>query len=851
MLISCNWLNELLAGAPIVVGPNAGELADGKVSAEAIADTLTSLGLEVEGVTHYSLDGVIVGELRSVEKHPNADKLNLVQLFDGSELIQVVCGASNLPEPGGKVAFAPVGTVLPGDFSIGARKVRGVESFGMICSEVEMDIGADGEGILVLPEDWPAGAKLSDQIPGIVDTVIEIAVTPNRPDALGHMGVAIDLAVALDSSTQTPAHWKGGELPVDAGLVELPAGDRCGRYLGYALEGASVGTSPDWLRVRLHRVGLRAINDAVDITNLVLMETGQPMHAFDRAKLAEGRVVIRQAAAGEPMTTLDETAIELVEDDLVIADASAPQALAGVMGGAQSMVDSGTSTLLLEIAYFEPKGIRRSAKRHGFHTDSSHRFERGVDDDGKLELAARRAVHLFSELCGAKAVAWAEATGERPQPPVIELRASQVEALLGLEIAAEETARILEGLGVHLEAVEGASEPSWRCTPPSFRPDLTRSVDLIEEVMRHHGLERIVAKHNPVRELPTPIPEDPQRTLAEGLAAALRGEGLHEQLSMAFCSEQALEPFTAEVPKARMVRLTNPLRSQLAVMRTHMLPGLLDAATVNRARHDRPVGFCELGRVYAWPEAAVEAGEGPTAEVDARLPRESTRLAVLRGQQVEGPREGGLARQVLGDLLFALEAQGIWAEPRVSGEGVSWLHPGVQAGLWVEDRQVGVAGELHPDLRAGRSLGEASEFELAYGELWLEALADVEVAYADAPRFPSSARDLSLDLSDAISACDAISAIRTAYLARDAGEGDDPVRLASAADASGLRGGLEAREDYRGAGVEDGRHALLLRLHYRAQGRSVTDAEVQALHDAVVESACAALRERDPGLRVR
>ncbi len=866
MLISCRWLNELLTGAPIRLGPPAtpavamamamgghGAAASEALTPARVAELLTSLGLEVEGSTSFALPGVIVGELRAVERHPNADKLSLVQLFDGREIIQVVCGADNLPPPGGKVAFAPVGSVLPGDFAISAREVRGIESRGMICSETELEIGAEGDGIMVLPSTWEAGAELQDCAPAILDTIIEIAVTPNRPDALGHIGVAIDLAVALGTSTRSPKVWvPPADLPVDESLVQLRAKERCGRYFGYALTGAEVGPSPLDLQVRLHRVGLRAINNVVDITNYVLMETGQPLHAFDRDKLEGGGVIVRRAAAGEPMTTLDGTQIELETDDLVIADAVRPQAVAGIMGGAESTVEADTGALLLEIAWFEPRGVRRSAKRHGFHTDSSHRFERGVDDGGKLELAAKRALFMLRELTGASCVAVREAEGERPAVVCIDLRPARISGLLGLHIPTDEARRILIGLGIR---VDRASAELWRCTPPSFRPDLRREVDLIEEVMRHFGLDRIPAEHSRGGEVPRPIPEDPQRRRAELLADALGGTGLHEHLSLAFTSETALEPFT-EISAERRVRVSNPLRAQLGVMRTHMLPGLLDAAVVNSGRHDRELGLFEVGRIYCWPtskdtlELAGEGPEGPTAAVDRRLPREPGRAAILRaGRAQPGAQpEGGQVRRVVSDLLEALEAVGHWAEPR-PGPAVGWLHPGVQVGLWCGDLQVGVAGELHPDLARARDLGE---LEIGFGELWLDCLDEEQAPqFAACPRFPSSARDLSLDLADRVSAADAVAAIGSAMSAMSAMPGHDPLTLGSASNAAGVRGAIEVREAYRGQGVEPGRQALLLRLHYRAAERSVTDAEVQALHDLLVSGACERLRALDPDLRVR
>ncbi|NVB41704.1 phenylalanine--tRNA ligase subunit beta [Pseudenhygromyxa sp. WMMC2535] len=856
MLISCTWLDELLTlpgGARVDVDPSTPAGASPHAAA-ALADTLTGLGLEVEGLHYFDLPKVIVGEIREITPHPKADKLNVVRLFDGAADVQVVCGASNLPAIGGKVAFAPLGTTLPGGLEIGARTLRGVDSSGMICSEAELDIGGDDEGILVLPEDWAAGSLLRDCVPGIRDAVIEIAVTPNRPDALGHLGVAWDLAAKLGAELKAPAPWRApAELPREPGLVELRAGDRCPRYFAVGLEGATVGRAPLDARVRLHRVGLRAINDVVDVTNYVLMETGQPLHAFDRDKLAGGKVVVRMAGEGEAMTTLDGTEIELGADDLVIADGERPQALAGVMGGEDSMVAAGSGALLLEVAYFAPPGIRRSAKRYGFHTDSSHRFERGVDHGEKLEMALGRALALLAAWCGATCVAWHEAVGERPEAPTIVLRPERVAGLLGLKIPEARCEEILRGLGVELVR-EG---DAWRCTPPSFRPDLVREADLIEEIMRHHGLDAIPAVHCAGSQRAEPIPEDPQRARVEHLSGLLAARGLVEHLSLAFGAEEAMAPFT-EIPAERMVRVSNPLRSQLAVMRTHMLPGLLDAAAFNHARHDRDLAIFEHGRIYSWPEGERAAGEGPTAAVDRRLPEEHRRVGILRMDRGRPADESAAARAaaegaraVIADLLGVLEAIGLWAEPAAAAI-VPWLHPGVQIGLWIGGRQVGVAGELHPDLRDAHGFDGA---QLAYGELWFEALPVLgPVQFALTPRFPSSARDLSLDLADGISAHDVSRAIREAAdaLANEISSEhpDDPLCLGWSAE-SGTHHAVEAIEDYRGKGVEPGRHALLLRLHYRAGERSVTDAEVQALHDAIVTAACDRLRAQDGALRVR
>ncbi|MCA9711811.1 MAG: phenylalanine--tRNA ligase subunit beta, partial [Myxococcales bacterium] len=563
MLISRTWLQELL------VDPSGAPLPPD----DALADAITGLGLEVDGVTRVGqgLGSIVVGEVRSVAPHPKADKLRVVELHDGQQTLTVVCGAPNVPEPGGKVAFAPVGVTLPGGLTLEAREVRGVRSHGMICSEQELQIGPDHEGILVLPTAWSAGERLVDRVPGIEDTIFELSVTPNRPDALGHIGVARDLAVKLRRMLVVPP-LSEPKAPAMPELVTLEAPERCGRYFGYALVDARVRPSPPWLRVRLHRLGLRPINNVVDITNLVLMEWGQPLHCFDRANLAQGRVVIRPARPGEPMTTLDDRALELCEDDLVIADAERPQALAGVMGGLHSGVQPGAKALLLEAAWFEPAGIRRTSKRHQIQTDSSHRFERGVDHGAGLARAAARALGLLEKLAGARCVGGHVAEGQRPPIPSIALRPDRTRMVLGMDVPDAEARSILAGLEVDVDTSEPAR---WICRPPTHRPDLVREVDLIEEIMRIHGLDELPAVacmptgHTAVA--PTGLREPGGALLRaeqDRLVDALAAQGLHEAVSFAFSEPDKLERVRPDRPGER-VALANPMRGLGPVLRTH------------------------------------------------------------------------------------------------------------------------------------------------------------------------------------------------------------------------------------------------------------------------------------------
>lgn len=838
MLISLNWLNELLPG-------------DAPLDAKEVETTLTSLGLEVEGVSRHGHDlgAIIVGELRSIEPHPKADRLNVTTVFDGAEEITVVCGASNLPGVGGKIAFAPVGTTLPGGLTLDARDLRGVPSHGMICSEEELEIGGDTSGILVLPGDWKAGERLIDRVGTIVDTVIEISVTPNRPDALGHRGVARDLALALGRSLREPdtfARADLGAVTVDDAMVSIDAPQRCGRYHGYGLDSVRVGPSPLWMRVRLHRVGLRPLSNVVDITNVVLMEYGQPLHGFDRDKLAEGRVVVRTATAAEGLVTIDDSKIALGEDDLVIADANEPQALAGVMGGSASMVGDDTTRVLLEAAWFDPGGVRASARRHGFHTDSSHRFERGVDYDAGLDGAARRALRLMVDLCGATVSTQCTAHGACPPEREIEFRPQSVLTLLGIDVPVDRTKRIFEGLEI---ATDDASVP-WTCRAPSFRPDLVLEVDLVEEVMRHYGLEHLPAKASPPSQPPSVVERGAEAEIGDALVTAMAGLGLHEHVGFAFGDPGPMTDLLGPQGADGLVMVRNPMRSQQSAMRTHMLPGLLEALNLNLSRHNRPVKLFERGRIYRW-ETREGGQEGPTAQLDGTLPRERGRVGMIVARIGAGAAERAGA-QLVGWVLSALTGLGYRARAVGLDRAPAHLHPGVCAGLVVEHDGVqvvvGEVGEVHPDWAPDLPVGSRPH----YAELWLECLAPLGPPLHRAiPRFPATNRDVSIEIERTVPASAIVAALieaRDAVQQPAGGGGEDPVMLGVGDDSSHA---ITLVEDYRGDNVGADRKALLLRLSYRAQARSITDDEVQALHDGIVAKAIAILEARGLPVSVR
>jgi phenylalanyl-tRNA synthetase beta chain len=548
----------------------------------------------------------------------------------------------------------------------------------------------------------------------------------------------------------------------------------------------------------------------------------------------------------------------------VIADASHPQAIAGVMGGLDSGVQydhalqglGGDRELLLEAAWFQPGAIRRTARRHGLNTDSSYRFERGVDYGPNLTAAAAEAAALVEQLTGARCVGGQDVRGELPSRPAIELRPARTTVVLGMDVPVDEARRVLEGLEIE---VQDGDPQRWRCLPPSWRPDLQREEDLIEEIMRHYGLDRLPA----IASIPSEPPgmhTSPEQRLGEQrgrfedrLADALARQGLLETVTFAFADPTQLAWFAAHTPIDRAVRVANPMRVQASVLRTHMLPGLLGVLALNVARHGREVRLFEMARIYDWP-SQVQPGTGPTASIDEQLPRERRRACVLVGDGVRDPdvavREMvGLALDVLAEI--GCEAQ---VRPVESSELAPWLHPGAQARLHVDglQRDVGEVGEVHPDLLRAWDIGVRA----FYVELWLEALPIPDVPrYRPVPRFPATSRDLSLEVPLDLPASAVVSALVHAeseapVSSRPSGAdgGDDPPRL-SVGDRGRAR--IEVLEDYRGQGVPEGHRALLLRLHYRAEGRSVTDAEVQERHAAVVDAACRALRARAPSVKPR
>ncbi len=817
MLVSYRWLQEL---CPV------------EADVTEVARRISLAGLEVEAMEEKggNLAGVVIGEVRAKRRHDKRDNLTIVRVFDGEDELEVVCGAANVPEPGGHILFARPGAVLPNGVEIAPRKVGGVQSSGMICSEAELDIGADAEEIFVLDADDPSlpGASVADALE-LRDVIFDIGLTPNRPDCLGHIGIARELGV-LFGNPYRPRKAAGPRLTFPAGSAfakdqpvvplsplwdtgakrveapELPEisvqirnGDRCPRYGAALVVGVQVARSPFWLRYRLHNLGLRALSNVVDATNLILLEWGHPIHGFDLERLRGSRVEVRLAKGGETMATLDEIERTFTSDDLLICDGEGPVAVAGVMGGLDSEIRDDTRNVLIECAYFDPRSIRRTSRRLGLSTDSSHRFERGVDPEAVPRVLAS-AASLIAELgAGAAATTAIDRIATPFEPRTIRLRPARASRLLGTPVSGDESLRILESLGCriteHDESKIAAEAPSWR-------PDLRREVDLIEEVARVRGYD----------EIPTAVPRvHPSEAGTPGLLRtvdslrdAAVATGLYEAINYGFVS-------TADLQKARVpidaVVLANPLSEERAVMRTSLMPGLTAAAARARRHGAAEARLFEIARTFR-----------PSEDV---LPVEDTTLAIaLAGQRrgwIGGAQPYDLydGKGVVEAILDAVLGR---VPTLVLGEVPAFMHPKRSAVIVLQGQPVGFVGEIHPDVGDDLELvGRVVYAELDVAQLYVLSTELGPTQASDLPRFPSVTRDIAMLVRDEFAA----GAIAEALL--DASRG-----LAESVDLFDL---------YRGDQIPEGHRSLAFRITYRDPSATLTDKRVDEVHQSLAEVA--------------
>jgi phenylalanyl-tRNA synthetase beta chain len=792
-----NWLREHVA---ITAGR------------DQLAATLTAIGLEVEDMTVVGdgLDGVVVARIVECAKHPEADRLQVCQVDAGAgQRLQIVCGAPNA-RPGLVAPLATIGTRI-GDLTIKAAKLRGVESNGMLCSARELGIDADASGLLELPDDAPIGKSLAAYL-GLPDASIELKLTPNRADCFSVRGIAYDVAAACGSQVIA---FEAAPVPAASDTriaVELQAGADAPRYVGRVIEGIDASrATPAWMAERLRRSGVRPLSLLVDVTQYVMLELGQPMHAFDR-DLLHGAIGVRHARAGEALTLLDGRDVALQPGDLLVVDGGAadsrPLALAGIMGGHDTRVTDATGNVFLEAAHFAPAAIIGRGRRLGLHTDAGHRFERGVDPE-LPRVAVERATRLILDIAGGVPGPVTEAVlaAHLPTPSPILLRRARLQRVLGTAIADDEVQRILTALGLAVDT----DDEGWRVTPPTRRFDLAIEEDLVEEVARIHGYDAIPAT------LPggaTRLSAPTQTRVADSvLRGQLASRDFLEAINYAFVDAALLATWTLG---DGAVALANPLSAELAVMRTSLLPGLVAALGRNLARQQPRVRLFELGRVFA----AAPTGASTSAPV------ETARVAGVACGDATTEQWGIAAREVdfhdlRGDLDSLAALSGATLDYRPSQ--APWGHPGRSADVFRDGQALGWIGQLHPRLQQALGI----DATVVAFELDLEALAQRSVARAQPlSRYPSVRRDLAFVVAEALP-----------WAAVEA--------TVKAAGGGALRE-LRLFDRYAGKGVETGFKSLAMGLILQEDSRTLTDRDV----DAVVSGVIAAL-QREHGARIR
>ncbi|MGE3258889.1 MAG: phenylalanine--tRNA ligase subunit beta [Geobacter sp.] len=791
MKVTYNWLKEFV---------------DFDLSPTALADLLTMLGLEVEGIEQVGggLDQVVVARVVEKNQHPNADKLSLCKVDNGTEILDVVCGAQNFKQ-GDTVALAQIGAVLPGDFKIKRSKIRGEESCGMLCSEKELHLADESAGIMLLSPDLTLGVPLFDAL-GLKDTIFEIGLTPNRADCLSVIGIAREIAAKLGTTLkhQAMAVPEGSQQASQRVGVTIQDPVGCPRYAARYISGCTIAPSPAWLVNRLQAVGVRSINNVVDITNLVMMELGHPLHAFDYRQVAGGQIVVRKAGEGERFTTLDGQERILTASDVVICDKERAVALAGIMGGLNSEIKDDSRDILLESAFFDPPTIRRTGKRLGLHTESSHRFERGADI-GMVPLALDRAATLMAELAGGTVAAGRVDAYPSPKQPVsICFRPQRCNDMIGIQLTSERMAELFRNLAF---TVATNTDGSLQVGIPSWRIDIEREIDLIEEICRLNGFDQVPASM-PVAAVISDRPsrhQQLQRLVRDHFVA----EGMNEIVTFSFIGPDGADKLglSGDDPRRSGIKLCNPLAEEQSVMRTTLLPGLLETASRNMSFRSLDLRLFEMRRIYM-PTAGAELPHEP---IWATGLISGARFAESWCQQ-QAEADFFDAKAVLENLFEKLQLDGIrWSAEQPE----PYYHPGKACRILCGTTLIGTLGELHPAVQGRYELERPAYcFELDFEAL--VRLSGKRRAIVPPSRYPDSVRDLAL-------------------LA--------PLELASEqllSCVSGLR--LKELEDvnvfdlYQGQAIPSGQKSIALRLRYRSPERTLTDDEVSALHQKVVDT---------------
>lgn len=762
------------------------------IDTAALVHQITMAGLEVDEVLPAAgaFHGVVVGLVKAVTPHPDADKLNVCEVSDGDQTVQVVCGAPNV-RAGLKVPFAVVGATLPGDFLIRKAKLRGVESAGMLCSEQELGLSESHAGIMELPDAALVGMNLTDYLE-LEDAIIDVDLTPNRSDCLSIRGLAREVGVLNQLPVECPAIEDVPAEHSDVADIQVTAPEACPRYIGRIIRNVNIkGATPLWMQERLRRSGIRSIDPVVDVTNYVMLELGQPMHAFDLANI-NGGIVVRMAAAGEKIVLLDGQEVTLNDQTLVIADHERSVAIAGIMGGEHSGVNSETRNILLESAFFEPIGIAGKARGYGLHTDSSHRFERGVDPELQ-RTATERATRLLLDIVGGEPGELVEVSSEKdlPQKRQVALREARVNGLLGTVIDRTEVEEILTRLGLNVVKL---TREGWLVSVPSFRFDIALEEDLIEEVGRVHGYNNLPVT-TPVGNLglrPVPEAERPVSRVQDHLVSL----GYQEVVTYSFVDSRQQQQID---PEQEAIALANPISSDMDVMRTSLWPGLLKAVAFNQHRQQQNLRLFETGLRFR--------------KQDGEIRQTPMVAGVVTGKRA--PENWANVKQavdffdVKGELESLFDVLGV-APQWVPGEHPA-LHPGQTAQLLVEGETVGWVGALHPQLQKSQDVnGACYIFELCLNPI----LTGYVPNFKEFSKYPEVRRDLAIIIKNDVAWRD----IKATILEK-AGE---------------YLTGLRVFDLYEGETIGEGNKSLAVSLFWQHPERTLQDDEVQAVFDSVI-----------------
>ena len=787
MKVSFNWLQDFV------------EIA---LSPAKVAERLTMAGLEVEGIEEIrpAFAKVIVG--RIAEIHPQKEGLSLCQVDVGASVVPILCGAPNIAV-GALVPVAVSGAHLPGGRRVQEATIRGERSIGMLCSEKELGLGEENGGVLILDGTATPGVDLTQAL-SLDDSIFEIALTPNRGDCLSHLGIAREVAAL----TGAPLRFKmagprnGGRRIQDLTEVSVKAADLCPRYAARMIQGVTIGPSPFWLRRRLTLLGLRPINNVVDATNYVLLEIGQPLHAFDHARLEKGQIVVRRAKERERIVTLDGVERRLDSGMLVIADTVRPVAIAGVMGGVTTEVTGNTQNLLLESALFQPTSVRRTAKTLGLATESSYRFERGVDPEG-IVCALDRVAALIVKVAGGRVARGVlDLRVKRPGPKPVSLRIGRIDQILGMPIPQAEVQRVLRRIQCQ---VTRRGTNVLKVTPPSHRLDLTREIDFVEEVARLRGIDQIPSSLPVGQVHPTGV--TPFWGIEREIRRLLTAWGFQEAVNFSFTRDELFDKFRLPGEDSRrvVIRIRNPLGGE-TVLRSFLLPSLLENLVHNESRGARNIKFFEIARTFRPQPRSALPVEGRVAGVVAA----GDWLPLWWGTQH--------GRVDFYDLKGVLEALGRVVGISIglrAGAEIPYLHPGRQADIVHGGQVVGWIGEVHPEV--------VRSFDLSMGAVAMEIDLDLVdrhrrsvSTYSPLPKYPAVLRDLSVVVPERVRAEEVEAAIR-----RSGGDLVETVRLFDV---------------YRGEPVPAGKKSLAFSVQYRAADRTLTDAEATTVHGNILQT---------------